>query len=369
MTGWKPRSLAITLAVLALVAAAIVVAYAPPGASAPAGDAAPPATGRPAESVDATRPAGAGLLAQAVKPAGQPTTLRLTWNTSLDNHLGKGAQHFAKRVSELTQGQATVRLFPNAGLGSEQQALEGMQAGTVDMGYITIYTNAVKLGVVLDLPFLFRDFNHWKKTVEGKPGRTIAEAALPTGVRILSWYIGGWRDVYGSKPLRSADDFKGLKIRTQQAVALVEFFKAIGAIPTPVAWPETYLALQQKTVDAAETALWAMFDAKQYEVAKFAVETHHAQSNIPLMISEQRWKSLSAEVQKALLTAANEAAEVQHRAYQDEADGIVKRLKEKGVTFTNPDLSSFRDLAKRAVHQKLVTDPAQKAILEEIEKL
>ena len=64
----------------------------------------------------------------------------------MDTHIGRGAQHFAKRANELTGGQVTIRLFPNAGLGSEQQALEGMQAGTVDMGFITVYTNAVKLG-------------------------------------------------------------------------------------------------------------------------------------------------------------------------------------------------------------------------------
>jgi tripartite ATP-independent transporter DctP family solute receptor len=244
-----------------------------------------------------------------------------------------------------------------------------MQAGTVDMGLITVFTNAVKVGVVLDLPFLFRDVAHWKKSVEGPPGRAIAETAPAAGVRILAWYLGGWRDVYGSRAIKSVDDFKGLKIRTQQAVALVEFFKAVGAIPTPIAWPETYLALQQKTVDAAETALWAMYDAKQYEVAKFAVETHHAQSNIPVMMSEQKWKTLSPEIQQALVKAAMESADVQQKAYQQEADAMVAKLKEKGITFTTPDLAPFRDVAKKAVHQKLVTDPAQKTILAEIEKL
>jgi len=313
-------------------------------------------------------PTARPVVAQT-KAAGSPITLRLTWVTSLDTHIGKGAQHFVKRAAELTNGQVTVRLFPNAGLGSEQQALEGMQAGTVDMGFITVYTNAVKVGVVLDLPFLFRDVAHWKKSVEGAPGRQIAETAPAAGVHILAWYIGGWRDVYGSRALRSVDDFKGLKIRTQQAVALVEFFKAVGAIPTPIAWPEVYLALQQTTVDAADTALWAMYDAKQYEVAKFAVETHHAQSNIPVMMSEQRWRTLTPEVQQALIKAAVESADVQQKAYQEEADAMVAKLKEKGITFTTPDLAPFRDVAKKAVHQKLVTDPAQKAILAEIEKL
>ena len=313
-------------------------------------------------------PTARPVVAQT-KAAGPPITLRLTWTTSLDTHVGKGATHFVNRMKELTNGQVNVLLFPNSGLGSEQQALEGMQAGTVDMGLITVFTNAVKVGVVLDLPFLFRDVTHWKKSVEGAPGRAIAETAPAAGVRILAWYLGGWRDVYGSKAIRGVDDFKGLKIRTQQAVALVEFFKAVGAIPTPIAWPEVYLALQQKTVDAAETALWAMYDAKQYEVAKFAVETHHAQSNIPVMMSEQKWKTLSPEIQQALVKAAIESADVQQKAYQQEADAMVAKLKEKGITFTTPDLAPFRDVAKKAVHQKLVTDPAQKTILAEIEKL
>jgi tripartite ATP-independent transporter DctP family solute receptor len=308
------------------------------------------------------------VVAQTKAP-GPPITLRLTWTTSLDTHVGKGATHFVNRAKELTNGQVNVLLFPNSGLGSEQQALEGMQAGTVDMGLITVYTNAVKVGVVMDLPFLFRDVAHWKKSVEGPPGRAIAETAPAAGVRILAWYLGGWRDVYGSRPIRGVDDFKGLKIRTQQAVALVEFFKAVGAIPTPIAWPETYLALQQRTVDAAETALWAMYDAKQYEVAKYAVETHHSQSNIPMMMSEQRWKTLTPEIQAALVKAAIESADIQQKAYQEEADAMVAKLKEKGITFTTPDLAPFRDVAKKAVHQKLVTDPAQKAILAEIEKL
>lgn len=313
-------------------------------------------------------PTARPVVAQT-KAAGPPITLRLTWTTSLDTHVGKGATHFVNRAKELTNGQVNVLLFPNSGLGSEQQALEGMQAGTVDMGLITVFTNAVKVGVVLDLPFLFRDVTHWKKSVEGAPGRAIAETAPAAGVRILAWYLGGWRDVYGSRAIKSVDDFKGLKIRTQQAVALVEFFKAVGAIPTPIAWPETYLALQQRTVDAAETALWAMYDAKQYEVAKFAVETHHSQSNIPVMMSEQKWKTLSPEIQQALVKAALESADVQQKAYQQEADAMVAKLKEKGITFTTPDLAPFRDVAKKAVHQKLVTDPTQKAILAEIEKL
>ena len=80
-------------------------------------------------------------------------------------------------------------------------------------------------------------------------------------------------------------------------------------------------------------------------------------------------RPLAPDVQQAILTAAREAADIQHKAYQDDAAGIVAKLKEKGIVFTTPDLTPFRDVAKRAVHQKLVTDAAQKAILAEIERL
>jgi TRAP-type C4-dicarboxylate transport system substrate-binding protein len=86
-------------------------------------------------------------------------------------------------------------------------------------------------------------------------------------------------------------------------------------------------------------------------------------------VSEQKWKSLAPDVQQAILTAALEAADIQRQAYLDDAAGIVAKLQEKGIVFTTPDLTPFRDVAKRAVHQKLVTDPAQKALLAEIEKL
>nr|MBA2447268.1 hypothetical protein [Chloroflexota bacterium] len=82
--------------------------------------------------------------------------------------------------------------------------------------------------------------------------------------------------------------------------------------------------------------------------------------------SEQKWATLSPDVQQALMTAATESATVQQQAYAAEAESIVKLLKEKGVTFNTPDLAPFRETAKREVHAKMVTDPAEKALLEEV---
>ena len=298
----------------------------------------------------------------------QQITMRLSHNNSAQSSRQYGSELFARRVSELTNGQVRVQVFPDGSLGTEALSLEGMQTGTIDFGVITIWPNAIKAGAVFELPFLFRDFDHWKSTMDGKPGQTVAESAAGTGLVLLGYWVGGWRDVYGSKPITTIDSFKGLKIRTLQTAAYVELFSQIGAIPTPMAWPETYLALQQRTVDAAETSLPAMLDAKHYEVAKFAATTRHAMSSTAFLVSEQRWKSLSPAIKDAIIRAEKEARDFQRLEYQKEDAGAIKQLQDKGVTFAQPDTSAIRKIAVERVYPKVITSDLQKSLLAEVQQ-
>jgi tripartite ATP-independent transporter DctP family solute receptor len=272
-------------------------------------------------------------------------------------------------VSERTGGETTIQVYHEGVLGSEGQVAEGLQTGTMDMGAIVLFTNAVKLGSVFDIPYLFRDASHWKRAVEGKPGAMVAETAPAVGLRILGFWIAGWRDVYGSRPVNGLADLKGLKIRTLQSRVYVELFKAFGAIPTPIAWPEVYLALLQKTVDAGETALTSMYDAKHYEVSKHVSLTHHALSTNALLVSEQRWKTLSDRTRQALVQAEREVREFQHVEYLKDDETTHRLLRERGLSFTTPDPTPFRELARSQVYPLVVTDATQKALLEEITKL
>jgi TRAP-type transport system periplasmic protein len=301
--------------------------------------------------------------------AAQQVTLRLSHNNSAQNSRQTGAELFAKRVGELTSGQVKVQVFPDGQLGTEALSLEGMQTGTIDLGVITIWPNAIKAGVVFELPFLFRDFDHWKAVMDGKPGRTVAESAKGTGLVLLGYWVGGWRDVYGSKPITTVESFKGLKLRTLQTPAYVELFGQIGAIPTPMAWPETYLALQQKTVDAAETSLPAMLDAKHYEVAKYAATTRHAMSSTAFLVSEARWNKLTQPQRDALIKAEKEARDFQRAEYLKEDAGAIKALQEKGVSFANPDVSAIRTVAVDKVYQKVITSDLQKALLKDVQQV
>jgi len=310
----------------------------------------------------------AGVMRGSARAQGT-LTLRLASGTTPGHVRSQACDLFAKRVGELTRDAVTIRVFHGSALGSEGQVVEALQTGTVDIGAIVLFTNAVKLGQVLDTPYIFRDTDHWARAVDGKPGALIADTAPAVGLRILSYWLGGWRDVYGSKPVNSVADLKGLKIRTLQTRVYVELFKAFGAVPTPIAWPEVYLALLQKTVDAAETALDAMHDGKHYEVSKHTALTHHGLSTVALLVSEQRWRTLPESARQAMHQAERDSRDFQRAAFLKQEEETIRVLKEKGMSFTTPDLAPFREIARSQVHPLVITEASQKALAEEIAKL
>jgi len=304
--------------------------------------------------------------AATANPAAQPIKLRYSVPNPPGNADVLQAQFFAKRVKELTNGQVEIQVFDSGILGSDTAALEQVQTGSLDMCSVTAYSNAVKLGSVLELPYLFRDYDHWQKAVDGNPGQTIGKAGLPLGLRFLGYQAGGWRQTYGNKQIKELADFKGFKLRVMPVTAYTELFKAFGAIPTPMSWQETYLALQQKTIDGAETALPSMWTAKQYEVTKYVTLTDHAMSTIAIVFSEQKWKTLPDDVKQVLTRVGKEAVEYQRQEWKKQDADVVNKLKEKGLTIDTIDKGRLQGIAKTQVFSKLVTDPAQKALLDEV---
>jgi TRAP-type C4-dicarboxylate transport system substrate-binding protein len=200
---------------------------------------------------------------------------------------------------------------------------------------------------VFDLPYSFRDIDHWKSAMAGNPARA-AEAAPPPGCE--SWATGSavgervWQRAINTK-----DDF-GLKIRTSRRPP-TSSSSALGAIPTPMAWPEVYLALQQRTVDAGETALPSMWDAKHYEVVKHVALTQHGLSTVAMLASEQRWKTYPPDVQAAIVKAAKEATDRQHMNYR-KTRRRSSSSQGKGLSVATPDPVPFRGSRRRGLPRR-----------------
>jgi len=309
---------------------------------------------------------GRGAFAQA---GGPRVTLRLAYGVTAQSALGRSMKPFADRVAELTSGQATIEIFPAGTLMNDTQALEALQLGTLDLSQNVLLGNAAKPVLVLDLPYLFQSLDHWRKAVQGQAGDLIAAEAQKVGLRALGYRVGGWRDVYTvRKPVSGLADFRGLKLRTLQTASLTELFKALGAIPTPMAFGEVYLGLQQGTVDGAEGTLTSLWDAKHHEVTKFVLRTQHALTTNVLLASEVRWKTLPANVQTAIMTAAREQDAVQVQDYvKDEAE-IIEKVRAGGMTVSDADRAPFVAIAREKVYPAIVKTAADQALLDAVLK-
>ena len=153
-----------------------------------------------------------------------------------------GAVKFADRVSELSNGDIKIEIYPNSTLGGDRDMAEGLMMGTVDISLIAgVLSNFDDTISVLEIPYLFRSNEEFEKVIYGDVGKEIAAHVLDTsGIRILNWWERGPRLITSSKPINSVADMKGLKIRIPEISAMEQVFSAWGAAATTMTWSEVY---------------------------------------------------------------------------------------------------------------------------------
>jgi tripartite ATP-independent transporter DctP family solute receptor len=198
------------------------------------------------------------LLMAAASVCAQPTPIKVGHGLSPASHMGSAGAAFAETLSAKAPGKFKVELFPSFALGDERQMVEGAILGNIDF----VITSTGPMGnfapdlLVLDLPFLFRDYAHARKVLDGPIGEKLLEKCASRGFACLAWSENGFRHLTNSKrTVSTPDDLKGLKIRTMENDVHMQAFKTLGAMPTPISGSEIYSALQQKAVDGAENPL------------------------------------------------------------------------------------------------------------------
>ncbi len=283
-----------------------------------------------------------------------PTKPKVNLNFSIvhavgpQSHRHLGALTVVEELKKLIDGTVEVRVHHSGSLGSEAQMLESIQLGTIEMGVLStpiLVSVLPKMGV-LDLPYLWRDMDHFLKVVDGPVGASLAKGAESHGFIVLEYWMGGIRNIYGNVKITNVDDVKGVKIRILQSPVYMETFKAFGAIPTPVSWVETYQALQTGVVNAAETALPSMIDAKQYEVSKYVILTRHAMNPVAVVVSAKWWNGLSKDIREVILQAVETGKMLDRQKYLVGDNDAIKFCESKGLQVIQPDLSGFRSKAQ-----------------------
>ncbi len=262
------------------------------------------------------------LLCAAFAVPAAAQEIKIGYALAEDSHYGAGAKAFEASLKESLGDQFSFRHFPSSGLGGEREVLEGLQLGTVEMTIASdgTLTNFVPEVGVLGIPFLLRDKDHARKVLDGEIGQEMLAKFDDAGLKALAWGEQGFRHITSNRgAVESPADLSGLKIRTMENPVHIEAFRALGAAPTPMAWPEVIGALEQGAIDGQENPLSVIVSAKLNEVQKFLTLDGHVYSSTIILVSPSLWGGLDDD-QKAAFEKAAADAVVAMRAYVDNAD-------------------------------------------------
>lgn len=245
--------------------------------------------------------------------AARPLTLRLGHPMAPGNNVTVGYEKFAALVKEKSGGKIRIQIFPNCQLGSDRVTTEAAQAGTLDMSSSSTPNLASfsKDYMAIDLPYVTSSKyqqNLYKALDEGELGKALDKVAEKCGLKTIMFSEYGYRNfVSATKPLDSVKSLMNLKVRTTDSPVEVAVATELGMNPAPVAWGETYTALQQGTVDAEGNTFSLLNDSKHTEVLKYAMNSEHNYSMHILLMNKAKWDSLTPDQQKIIMEAAHEA--------------------------------------------------------------
>jgi len=276
----------------------------------------------------------AAVLAAAATGAHAQTILKIGYATSATSHYGVGSTVFCEEMEKGTQGRYKCQQFPSSALGGEREQIEAVQLGTQDL----VNTSTGPLGNfvpetrIVDIPFLFRDYDHARKVMDGPIGQELSKKMAAKGLINLAWTENGFRHMTNSKrPLNSAQDAAGLKMRTMENKVHMDGYKTFGILPTPMPFPELFTALQQGTVDGQENPIPVILASKFSQVQKHLSLTGHVYSPAALILSPAVWNKLSDADKKVFTEAAKKGAAAQRKKVNDDEASGIAQLRAEGM--------------------------------------
>ncbi|EGL81971.1 TRAP dicarboxylate transporter, DctP subunit [Caldalkalibacillus thermarum TA2.A1] len=260
-----------------------------------------------------------------------------------------GIEAFAKDLQEATDGRVSLEIFGGGQLGGERDVVEQVSLGTLDMTLVTSgpVGNFVPDLAVIEMPFLFKDIDHVYRVLDGEIGQELLAKMEDSNLVGLAFWENGFRHLSNNKhPIYSPDDLQGLTMRTIENDIFVETYRALGADPTPIAWPEVFTSIQQGVADGLDTSYGVFHSTNIYEVQKYYSETNMYYASAVLLINKDVFESLPADLQDVMRELAVEHAHKQRAVNQEMETEQKELLKEVGieiVDFEDVDIDAFRE--------------------------
>ena len=258
------------------------------------------------------------------------------------------AKEFARLVEEKSEGRYVIDIFPANQLGTQEEALDAVSLGTLDMCVTSddiLAKYAPEWGYI-GLPFLFDDVDDVDENLNGELGAYLSKQLEPKGIVIISFFENGFRNVTAKKPINVPEDLKGLKIRVMTNEPLRAMFTNAGAVVTNVSFSELYQALQLNTCEAQENPYANIRDKKFYEVQDYMTVTMHSHTAEPLAMSLDVFESLSEEDQAMFMEAGLEASKWAYQ-YAKDTDAENRAYLETVMTVIDPDHAVWKEFAEQ----------------------
>ena len=284
-------------------------------------------------------------------------TLKLGHSTSNTGIFQAGAEKFKELVEAKSNGTITVEIYPNSTLGADMELIQGLQLGNVDMcvtdtNNITSFIPEIQ---VFNFPYIFRCREHAYEVLDGEIGHNM----LATLDNLTN----------SKRPVSSAADVAGLKIRVMDSPLYIDMWAVLGADPTPMAWSEVFTALQQRTIDGQENPVAQIYANSVFEVNQYITLDRHVYAPAALLISQQVFSKMSANQQAAVLEAASEAG-LYERDYNAKMESQwAEEMTAAGAQIVeDPDVASFQ-AAVAPVVEKYAKQLGVTDIVSEIQKV
>jgi tripartite ATP-independent transporter DctP family solute receptor len=301
--------------------------------------------------------------------ASETKEIKLAHSLDITHSVHIAMEYMAERVSEKSDGKLTIDIYPSGQLGSEREALELLQIGSLGMTKVSAATleSFAPDFKVFGLPYIFRDKEHLFQVIDGKIGKKILSEAEKYWLHGLSYYDAGSRSFYTvKKPVNEPKDLQGMKIRVMASNTAVNMIQAFGGSATPISWGELYTALQQGVVDGAENNPPSFYLSRHYEVAKYYTLNEHTMIPDVLLISDFVWDGLSPQEQGWVQEAADESAILQRKLWAKAEEEALAAVKEAGVEIIIPNKEPFAERVE-AMYESYKSQPEVYSLIQQIQ--
>ncbi len=280
--------------------------------------------------------------------------------TNTDKHpKGIAASLLQQRVNDEMNGKACMEVFPNSTLYNDDQVLEALLQGDIQMAAPSLskFEQFTKQFRIFDLPFMFSDIAAVDAFQTSETGQAMKESMTRRGLLGLAFWHNGMKQMSANKPLLSPSDASGLKFRVQNSDVLKAQMAALGGSPQPMAFSEVYGALQTGVVDGQENTWSNIYGKKFFEVQDGVTETNHGIIDYMVVTSSDWWESMDGDIRDQLSTIVEEVTlarnaeafavnEASKTAIID-AGGVVRQLtpeqRAEWVAVMKPVWGQFKD--------------------------